>query len=250
LKPFIIFGYTRFVLEGAMKKIGLIVFVVCVVVGLSLANFFSFGRLSDTPFGLRINFGRETGSGHIASETRPVSGFKSIDVSNAFVVEVVAGKDYSVEVQADDNLLPLIETSVRGGTLHIETEKSVSTKNDMVVRITAPEIEKIEASGACKVNASGITNKSFTIDTSGASKISVAGETSELSIDVSGASSIDTDQLKTVNANIEASGASKVYVNVSGELRAQATGASRIVYSGEPRSLDVNKSGAGSVSRK
>ena len=233
-----------------MKKIGLIVFVVCVVVGLSLANFFSFGRLSEKPFGIKIDFGRQTGSGNIVSQKREVSNFKSVDVSSAFVVEIVAGKDFSVEVQADDNLLPLIETSVSGGTLHIGTEKSVSTKNDMIVRITAPEIEKIEASGACKVNASGITNKSLTIDTSGASKISVTGETSELSVEVSGASNIDTDQLKTVNANIEASGASKVYVNVSGDLHAQASGASRIVYSGEPRSLDVDKSGGGSVTRK
>ena len=233
-----------------MKKIGFIVFIVCIVIGLGLANFFSFGHLSDRPFGLKVSFGGETGSGNVISESRPVSGFRSIDVSSAFVVEIVAGKEYSVEVQADDNLLPLISTEVRGGTLHIETEKRISTKNEMVVRITAPEIEKIEASGASKINASGIANKSLTIDTSGASKITVAGDSAELSVDVSGASHVDTERLNTVNANIEASGASKVYVNVTGELHAEASGASRIVYSGEPKTLDVDKSGAGSVSRK
>jgi len=249
VKPFIIFDYA-FIWRELMKKIGLIIFVACVVVGLSLANFFSFGRISDRPFGLKLNFGSERGSGNIVSEKRSISGFSSVDVSSAFVVEIAAGKEFSVEVQADDNILPLIKTDVNGGTLHIETEKSVSTKNEMIVRITAPEIEKIESSGVAKINASGLTGKSLAISTSGASKIVVAGESAELSIDVSGASNVDAEKLNAVNAHIETSGASKVYVNVTGELHAQATGASRIVYSGEPKTVDVDKSGASSVTRK
>jgi hypothetical protein len=233
-----------------MKKIGVIIFAVCVVVGLCIANFFSFGRLSDRPFGLNFNFGSERGSGNIVSEKRSVSGFSSVDVSNAFVVEIVAGKDFSVEVQSDDNIVPLIKTDVSGGTLHIETEKSVSTKNEMTVRITAPEIEKIESSGVAKINASGLTGKSLAISTSGASKIVVAGEAADLSVDVSGASNVDAEKLNAVNARIETSGASKVYVNVSGELHAQASGASHIFYSGEPKTVDVDKSGASSVTKK
>ena len=141
-----------------MKKIGLIVFAVCIVVGLSLANFFSFGHVTNRLFGLKLEVGNSVrGSGNVRSEKRPVAGFSSVDVSGIFQVEIVSGKDYSVEVQADDNILPLIQTNVDGDTLRIEMGDKVSTRSDMIVRITAPNIERVETTGASKLTASGIS---------------------------------------------------------------------------------------------
>ena len=59
----------------------------------------------------------------------------------------MAGKDFSVEVQADDNILPLIETNVNGSTLQIDLRDKASTHSDMIVRITAPNIERVETTG-------------------------------------------------------------------------------------------------------
>src|SRR5262249_39438370 len=160
------------------------------------------------------------------------------------------GKDFNVEVQADDNLLPLIKTDVNGSTLKIELDKKVSTNNGLIVRVSAPNIEKVEAAGAAKVNASGIKNDSFAVDCSGASKINLSGETSDLSVDVRGPRNGDADNLKLVDEDVKASGASHINVNVSGDLHSDASGASRIVYSGDPKSTDNHQSGAGSVSRK
>jgi hypothetical protein len=190
------------------------------------------------------------GSGNITTEKRELSGFKAIEVSGVFQVEITAGKDYSVEVQADDNILPLIQTRVSGETLEVELEKKISTHNDLVVRVTVPNIERIGATGASKVTASGIKNDVLSVDTSGASKVTLSGETSRLTIDVSGASNIDAEQLNAVKADVDASGASKVAVNVSSDLHTDASGASRIVYSGEPKMVENRQSGAGSVTKK
>jgi len=234
-----------------MKKIGIIVFVVCIVVGLSLANFFSFGRLSGKLFNVKLDVGNGvSGSGKVATDKRDVKGFTSVDVSGVFQVEIVAGKDFSVEVQADDNILPLIETNVSGSTLQIDLKDKASTRSDMVVRISAPNIERVETTGATKVTASGIKNDSFSISTTGASKVYLTGETASLDIDVTGASLVDAEQLNAAIANIQASGASKINVNVSGELHSEASGASRIVYSGDPRTVDNHQSGASSISKK
>lgn len=233
-----------------MKKIGIIVFVVCIVVGLAFANLFSFGRIGESLFSFKVNFKGVHGSGNVATEHRDVSDFSAVDVSGVFQVEIVAGKDFSVDVQADDNLIQYVTTEVRGETLRIGLDKKVSTRNDLIVRVTAPSIEKLQASGASKVSAIGISGDSFTLDASGASRVTVVGATSSLSVDVSGASNIDADELTAVNANVDASGASHVYVNVSGELHAEASGASRVVYSGDPKSVDNRQSGAGTVSRK
>jgi hypothetical protein len=234
-----------------MKKIGIIVFIVCIVVGLSLANFFSSGRISPKLFNFKFDVGNSvSGSGKVATDKRDVKGFTSVDVSGVFQVEIISGKDYSVEVQADDNILPLIETNVSGSTLQIDLKDKVSTRSDMVVRITAPNIERVETTGASKVTASGIKNDSFSINTTGASKVYLTGETANLDIDVTGASMVDAEQLNASIANIQASGASKINVNVSGELHSEASGASRIVYSGDPKTIDNHQSGASSISKK
>jgi hypothetical protein len=234
-----------------MKKIGLIVFAVCIVVGLAFANFFNVGRLTGQLFNFKVDIGeRVSGSGNSASERREVAGFREVEVSGVFQVEIVAGKDYSVEVQADDNILTLIETKVNGETLQIELAQSIKPKSEMIVRISAPNIERIQSSGAAKITASGIKNEQFSIDTSGASKINLSGETAKLDIDVSGASKIDAEQLSAAAVNIDSSGASKIAVNATNEIRTQASGASVITYTGDPKTVDNHASGASSITKK
>jgi hypothetical protein len=233
-----------------MKKVAIIVFVAAIIVGVVVSNMFTFGRWSSRLFNVSVNFGGVKGSGNMATEQRGVSDFDAIDVGGVFQVDVVLGKEYSVEIEADDNLLPLIETDVRGSTLHIDLDKKVSTQNGLIVRITAPNIERIDVSGASKVTASGFSGDTLTIDCSGASRVKLAGETALLKVDVSGASNVDAEALKAVNATVDASGASRVDVSVSGELTSEASGASRISYSGQPSNVIKNKSGAGSITPK
>jgi hypothetical protein len=232
-----------------MKKIGLIVFAVAILIGVVFSNFFSWGKASSEIFNFSLKIGKEKGSGRMATESRSVANFSQIDVSSVFQVEVIAQSEFSVEVEADDNLLQFIRTEVRDGRLEISLSKSVKTSNPMRVRISAPNIDRVEASGASRVNVTNLKSSEITLDTSGASKINLSGETSKLVVDVSGASQIDAGSLTTNAANIDASGASHVNVNVANELNADASGASRITYSGSP-SVRKSTSGAGSVSQK
>jgi HSP20 family molecular chaperone IbpA len=232
-----------------MKKIGIIVFAVAILLGVFVSSFFSFGRLSEKAFTFSFRSGVK-GSGNIASETRDVGSFSGVDVSGVFQVEITAQKDFAIEIEADDNLLSLIKTEVRGGVLRIETEKRVSTSNPLKIRISAPDIENIEASGASRVSLAGVNNDELRVDTSGASKINISGETANLTIEVSGASSIDAENLKAENANVDASGASHVSVFAVNELKSDASGASKIVYSGSPKNIEKKSSGASSVREK
>lgn len=231
-----------------MKKVGFLIFLAALIVGFIAANASSIGNLSDRPFNFSFNFGGVKGSGDAASEKRDVTGFKGVDVSSSFQVEITAQKDFSVTVEADDNILPLIETEVRGGVLRIECSRRVSPKTPMKIIISAPDIENIETSGAANVTLNSIKNSGLNIDSSGASKILVTGETTKLVVDVSGATKIDAEGLVSENAVIDTSGASHVSVNVLNSLRTDASGASKITYSGSPRELNTKKSGAASVS--
>ncbi len=233
-----------------MKKVGIIIFAVALIFGLVASNFFSFGRIGGNLFNFSMNFGGHHGSGKVASEIRNVSGFKAVDVGGVFQVEITAGKDFEVEVQADDNLLQHIRTEVRGGTLHIHTDGRLSTSNPLRIRISAPAIDDLDISGVANVTLTGVKTEELNVDASGASKITVSGETAKLNIDVSGATKVLADELKVVNATVEGSGASYVSVNVSGELRSDLSGASKVEYAGSPTSVNTKKSGGSRVTAK
>jgi|CXWL01.1.fsa_nt_gi HSP20 family molecular chaperone IbpA len=231
-----------------MKKFGFIIFATALIVGLVVTNLFSFGRVTDKFFNFSFNFKGVRGSGNMATEKRDLSDFHSVDVSGVFQVEIAAQTEFSVEVEADDNLLPLIETKIRNGVLHIETTRKVKTENPLRIRISAPNIEKIESSGATTVSLTGLSNEGLEVDSSGASKVKISGETARLNIDVSGATKVDAEGLTAENATVEASGASHVNVNVTGNLRTDASGASKITYTGSPKDVVKKASGASSVS--
>ncbi|NOT49014.1 MAG: DUF2807 domain-containing protein [Acidobacteria bacterium] len=232
-----------------MKKFGILIFIAAIILGIFVSSFFSIGPAAKPSFSFSFNKTTK-GSGNVSTEARDIRDFTGVDVSGVFQVEITAQKDFAVEIEADDNLIPLIKTEVRGGVLHIETEDRLSTDNGLKVRIHAPDIDDIDASGAAKINATAISNEQLQVHTSGASKISLSGETANLSVDVSGASRIEAENLKAENAEVDASGASSVSVFAAGELRTDLSGASKVVYSGSPKNIYKKTSGASSVKEK
>lgn len=230
-----------------MKKIGIAIFAIALVAGLVVTNLFSFGRMFDLP----VHFGSVEGSGQMVSEVRSVEKFHGVDVGGVFRVEIVAGSQTGVEIEADDNLLPLIRTHVdHSGILHIDCERRIKSQNDIRVRVTTPDIDDLDVSGAANVTITGLKNDGINVDASGASRIKVSGETAKLTVDISGATKVDADDLEAVNAHVGASGASNATVNVSGKLAADLSGASHVTYSGSPTSVEKKTSGAASVTAK
>ena len=234
-----------------MKKVSVIIFAVALVVGLVAVNFFSFGTSAASIFKFSMNFGRcVRGSGHISTEKRSVSGFTAIETGGIYQVTIVAQKEFGLEVEADDNLLPLITTEVHDGVLRIGSEKRIKSASPIRIRVSAPDVDRLDISGVADVTLSGLSNSKLDLEASGASKVTISGETTKIVVDVSGASRIYANDLRTKSATIDASGASHVSVNVSEDIRSDISGASSISYSGSPRSVVTHKSGAGSIAAK
>jgi hypothetical protein len=238
-----------FLSEEIMKKIGFLIFIAAIVVGVVFSNLISFefgsGKLSNFSLDSSVK-----GSGVTASEARSTADFDGVSVEGVFELEIRVGKDFSVEVEADDNLLQYIKTEVDGGILNIETTEGVKSSNPIRIRVTSPEINTLRASGASKVSLAGVNNSSLDVESSGASKITMEGETSEVRIEASGASSVDAEALKAASASVDSSGASKVSVFAIERLVSDASGASKIAYSGNPASVEKNTSGSSRVHRK
>ena len=233
-----------------MKKIGILLFLAALIIGVAISGAFSFGPGPRDIFDLASLFKGEVGSGHIETSKRDVADFNKLKVGGVFDVEVSRGDKYSVEVIADDNLLPFIRTEVDGDTLSIYSDAKISKSSQLRVVITAPDIRKVKATGASKVLLKDVSNEELALNASGASKITASGSTALLTIDVSGASKVLGSDLASKQATVETSGASSADIKVSDSLNAHASGASHIRYVGSPGTLDVDRSGAATVSQQ
>lgn len=223
-----------------MRKFALLVFIVALVGSVALTYYWS-GK----PF-----WGFVVGSGQVQSEKRDFPKFTAVNASGAMTLEIIAQKEQSIEIETDDNILPFIRTEVRGNTLHIEREGRFAGRSKVIVRISVNEINGLDLSGASQATVNNVKTNKFDLQTSGASKINISGEVQDLELDASGASKINAENLKTVKVRADVSGASKAEVFVTDTLNADASGASKIIFSGEPKTVNKSASGASSISAK
>jgi len=141
-------------------------------------------------------------------------------------------------------------TEVSGETLKIYVKERFTMRSKIKVRISMPELKGAEISGASKIIANNVKTETFNLNVSGASKVEIYGEANNLNIDASGASKINTENFKVANAKVDVSGATQITVNATEEVRAEASGASKVNYVGEPKNVIKDTSGASKVSQK
>lgn len=189
------------------------------------------------------------GSGKRVTEKRQVAPFTSISTEGAFDIEVVCQKDLSVEVEGDDNVLPLVNSEVSNNVLRLRPTGNYSVSDAPKFRITVPNLEAISAKGAGKILISGVNNEKLQISSEGAPAITVSGSTKMIGVDASGAGSIDTHNLRASHAIVDSKGVSRVDLGVSDKLDVTVSGPSRVTYKGDPV---VNKTihGPGKVEKR
>jgi hypothetical protein len=208
------------------------------------------------------------GSGRIVKETREVNSFDAIESSGAFHIYLSQGDEESLVLEADDNLMQYIETSVRGGKLYLETQGIGFSRAILRAHITVRDLEAIKASGAVKITgetpidfnrlkisvggAADIDLEVFgdlmEVKVNGAGKIYLTGEVEKMGIKLSGASKLKAETLYTRFMDVDISGAGSANVNVEEILDAKISGAGKVNYIGDPK-VHSKISGAGKVRR-
>jgi hypothetical protein len=176
------------------------------------------------------------GSGILASESRPVSGFTALTVTAPFWVIVQQGAAEALEVSADDNVLPLVRSEVRGGRLFLDLgpHASLTHTHAIVCRVTIAEPYELEASAAARLEASGIDAARLRVTLSGAVNGTASGNVGELTLDLAGASRWRSGELRGRAVVAHVSGASHGLVRASESLVADVSGASLLEYLGDP----------------
>ncbi|MDQ2938639.1 MAG: DUF2807 domain-containing protein, partial [Acidobacteriota bacterium] len=167
----------------------------------------------------------------------------------AFDIEVVCQKPQSLDIQGDDNILPLISTEVSNNELRIRSLRPYSVSEPITVKIAVPNLEGLSVSGAGTLEISGLQNEKLEIDANGAPTIRVSGETKVVDIDTNGAGTIDTHKLRATRAVVDSKGVSRVEVYAAEQLDVTVAGPSHVIYQGNPV-VKQTVHGPGSVEKK
>lgn len=210
------------------------------------------------------------------AETRPVTSFHAIRISNSFDLYLTQGDEEALAVSAaKEKYKQRITTTVKDGVLIIgydnEGWKGESNKK-LKAYVSFKMIDKLQVSGACDVYVNGaikvndldliVTGASdvkraeihanrLYVDLHGASDIYLTGgKVTSLKVECRGASDFHGYDLQTETCEAEAHGASDIRITVTKELSARATGASGIMYKGDGVIRELKSSGASSVSKR
>lgn len=210
-----------------------------------------------------------TGNGNVKSETRNISGFTGVKSSGSIDVTIIQGNDFSVSVENDENLIPLIVTEVRDGILVIHYKDDYNINDDhSSVTVTAPAINKVAVSGSSDIKTTGtlksdkeisfaisgsgditanVDAPSIKFSGSGSGDISLEGRTKDFECRMSGSGNIKCANLKAENVDLSISGSAdgKVFASVS--LKARVSGSGDVTYYGNPQNPEIKVAGSGSV---
>ncbi len=211
------------------------------------------------------------GNGNVIAKTHPAEGFSGVDVSGAMKVYLKQDSAFAVRVETDENLHEYIEVYTEGDILHLHPKRNSNLKPTGSIRVyvSAPELSRLEASGACdytsetKLQSAGtivldmsgacdadleLDAPTVRVDLSGASSVKLRGTTKEFSAGGSGSTDIHAFDLLSETSSVGLSGAGSAEVFASVSLDVKVSGAASVKYKGNGQ-VNSKITGAGSVKK-
>lgn len=173
------------------------------------------------------------GNGNTETIVRNVGDYDNIKIAGFFDTTLVKGKEGSIELIGEENILDNIEVYIDKGTLTIKSKRFIelipSRKTPVLIKIPVKSIDGMSLSGSGTINSKiKLESPKFNTVLSGSGDIYAAIDATELNVTISGSGDVELD----VNA-------SEVDVTISG------SGESTL--EGSTQSIDVTIAGSGDL---
>ncbi len=145
------------------------------------------------------------GSKVIDLKTSEVEAFTSIEIENAFEVELVLKSTHSIIIDADDNLHEHIDVNVLNGKLRISTDKNFVRYKRLLIEIGVDKnLTNIIAKGKSKISTKDkLFAEKLNIETYGSASVKVKYQSENISFFAKEKSKIDAvGEAKIVSVNV------------------------------------------------
>jgi len=206
------------------------------------------------------------GSGRVVKQTRQVSGFSGVALSVPGHVELRIGSSEGVTVEADDNVLPLLETVVEDGVLQIRPTRRKLNLHSKAIRVVvqARAIDRLSLGGSGSIHADPLRAKRLDIDLGGSGSVNLKGIEAEslsvslggsgdlqaargtvgtMSVSIGGSGDVDLGRVQATSASVSVAGSGEATVWPRNALSVSLAGSGDVNYYGDPQ---VKKSSVGS----
>lgn len=197
------------------------------------------------------------GSGLMSSETRAAAGFDRIRITGLGSADIQVGETEGLQIEAEDNILPFIETSVQNGVLVIGTRANTNLNitRDIHYTIQVKSLSGLEFSGATLATVSGpvraaafrivltgtgsltvpdLQAQSLSIKCDGTGCAKLAGQVGELKAELNGTGELASADLQCSSADITSQGIGSATLWVKDTLDAKVSGLGSVRYYGQP----------------
>jgi hypothetical protein len=193
--------------------------------------------------------GGVAGSGVVKSELRSVEPFSEVVFEGGGHLTLTIGPAQSLSVTADDNILPLMETTVVNRRLHVRPAAPI--RPDVVPSVSAvlPDLTYVLLDGAADATVDGLANESLTVEVDGAGQVDLSGRTGSFTVDSKGTGLIDARGLEARAVVVRLTGAGVAHVHATERLDVTINGIGAVTYQGAP-TVTKQILGAGSVSQR
>ena len=197
------------------------------------------------------------GSGKLQKQTREVGSFHGVALNVPGTVELRIGNTDSVTIEADDNILPLIETAVENGTLRIRPAKRNANfrQSSLTIVIQARQVERISVGGSGNITATGLRAEKLRFDVGGSGSINArdldsravavaiggsgnfkaSGKTEQLTASIGGSGNIQAGRLAAREVQVSIGGSGEAQVWAKDDLSISIGGSGEVSYYGDPR---------------
>lgn len=195
------------------------------------------------------------GNGNITTESRTTGNFKGIQLRGSMNVRLIQGADHAVKIEAEENIIPYIETYVKDEQLIIKYTDNVNinTRRNTTVTVTLSDLQEADITGSGDITGEtkftgndeielGITgsgNMKLELDApaieakiTGSGDIYLSGNTRDIACSTTGSGKIDATSLKAENAVVKTFGSGDIHVFASIKLDATVNGSGDITYKG------------------
>lgn len=197
-------------------------------------------------------------SAAFVTQTRAPGHFSGVALGLPAQLALRLGSTESVTIETAASLLPLIETVVENGTLHIRAARrnvNIDTRRLKIV-VQAKAIDKltlggsgaieadalrgakvvINLGGSGSINVKNIDSEVLLINVGGSGKLTVGtGAAATMTLSQAGSGEVDLGRLQSVDASVNLAGSGDATLAVRRYLNVAIAGSGNVNYYGEPK---------------
>ncbi|MDQ2177737.1 head GIN domain-containing protein [Marinifilum sp. D714] len=219
---------------------------------------------------VNAQFWGEKGNGNVKKQDREIGSFSAISSGSGIDVYLRQGDKESVTVEADENLLDLIVTRIKGDKLVIKTEDPIRRAKKLNVYVTFVNVNEISVSSGSDLESSHLLKfenldisvssgadadlelqaDDLTCSVSSGADANLSGTANSFYGKASSGSDLRAADLKAKVCRAKASSGGDVTVYASESIEASASSGGDVNYYGEPTKVNVSSSSGGDVNRR